>query len=102
LLTVSLPGGLGEGWLRPVLVQGFLDPSGAVGSDALVDGECLLQAVQPFAVGAVPEVGLADSFEGACFLQRRADVAGDGQCLGVTLTGPAGGRGPRGKFAEAV
>jgi hypothetical protein len=75
-------------------VQGFLDPSGAVRSDALVYRECLLQAAQPFAVGTVPEVGLADSFEGACFLQRRADVLGDAQRLGVMLVGLRGSCGP--------
>ena len=47
-------------------------------------------------------MGFAESFQGACFLQRRAEVAGDGQRLGMVLAGLAGCRGPRGKFAEAV
>ena len=53
-----------------MLVQRFLDSPGAEGSDALVDRESVLQRVLAFAVGAVLEVGAADSFQGACFLQR--------------------------------
>ncbi len=52
--------------------------------------------------GAVLEVAVADSFQGACFLQGHANVAGDGQRLGVTLAGLLGGRGPGRKLAEAV
>ena len=72
------------------------------GRRALVDRECLPQVRGGLAGVAVLQVGLAESFQGACFLQGRAEVAGDGQRLGMVLAGLAGGRGPRGKFAEAV
>jgi hypothetical protein len=91
-----LAGGRGPG-LRPggcelVLLQGFLDaPGGGVGSDALVDGECLLQVHHGLAGVAVVEVAMAGAFQGARFLQRRADVAGDGQRLAVAVAGVAGG-----------
>ena len=62
-----------------MLAQGFLDSSGAESSDALADRECPLQAVLAFAAGAVSEAGPADFFQGSRFLQRRAEVAGDGQ-----------------------
>jgi hypothetical protein len=37
---------------------------------------------------------VADSLQGACFLQGRADLGGDGECAVVMVAGPAGGRGP--------
>jgi hypothetical protein len=43
---------------------------------------------------AVLQVGVAESFQGACLLRGGADVAGDGQRLGVMLAGLAGSRGP--------
>jgi hypothetical protein len=75
-----------------VLLEGFLDAPGAgVGSDALVDGECLLQVHRGLAGVAVVEVAVADAFQGACFVQRSADAAGDGQRLAVVVAGVAGG-----------
>jgi hypothetical protein len=65
---------------------------GGGASDALVDGECVLQMRGPAGV-AVLEVALADSLQGACFLQGCADVAGDGERLAVVVAGLAGGRG---------
>ena len=38
---------------------------------------------------AVREVGLAEPFQGACFFEGHADVAGDGECLTVVLASPA-------------
>ena len=86
--------GLRVGGCQLVLLESFLDSPGAGAADALVDRECLLQKVQAFVVVAVLETGPAESFESACFLQGRAEVAGDGQRLGVTLAGLAGVRGP--------
>ncbi len=60
----------------------------------LVDRECLPQVRGGLAGVVVVQVGLAESFQGAGFLRGGADVAGDGQCLGVTLAGLAGVRGP--------
>ena len=51
------------------------------GADALVGRECLLQKVQAFVVVAILEAGPAESFQRACFLRGRAEVAGDGQCV---------------------
>ena len=84
--------GLRRAGCEPVLLEGFLDvPGGGMGSDALVDGECLLQVHCGLAGVAVVEVAVADAFQGARFLQRRADVAGDGQRLTVVVAGVAGG-----------
>ena len=55
-----------------------------------------------FAGVAFLEVAVADSFQGACFLGGRFDVASDGQCLSVLVAGLAGGRGAEREFAEAV
>ena len=60
------------------------------GAETLVDGECLLQVCGGLAGVAFLEVSVADSFQGACFLGGRFDVAGDGQRLDVTLAGLAG------------
>ena len=38
---------------------------------------------------AVAEVAVADAFQGACFLRGGAEVAGDGQRLGVAVAGLA-------------
>jgi hypothetical protein len=78
-----------------VLAQGFLDAPGAGSADALVDRECLAQVRGSFTGVAVLEVGLADSFQGAGFLERHAEVAGDGKRLGVTFAGLVRGRGRR-------
>src|SRR5215475_14483128 len=88
----------GSRWFRgggcePVLVEGFLDAPRGGGSDALVDRECLLQVGGGLAGIAVVEVAVADAFQGPCFLRGRADVAGDGQRLGVLVAGLTGGRG---------
>jgi hypothetical protein len=88
--------GLVGGGGQLVVLEGLLDAPGGGGADALVDCEGLPQV--RFAVSAVPvvEVGLADSFEGACFLEGYAEVAGDRKRPGVALAGLAGGRGRRG------
>ena len=52
-----------------MLPEGFLNAPGAWGSDALVDRERLPQVGGAFAGVAVLEVAVADSFQGACFLQ---------------------------------
>ena len=61
-----------------MVVEGFLDPLRGGGADALVDRERLPQWWGGWAGVAVVQVGSAESFEGACLLQRRAEVAGDG------------------------
>jgi len=70
-----------------VLAQGFLDPPGVRGANALADRQGLLPVRDSGAGVAVPEPAVAEAFQGACFLQRRADVAGDGQRLGVVVPG---------------
>jgi hypothetical protein len=71
----------------PDLVEGFLDAPGGGGCDALVDGKCLFQAGRGFAGVAVAEMAVADAFQGPCFLQGGAELAGDGQRLGVVVAG---------------
>ena len=61
-----------------VVSDGFLDPPCGGGTDALVDREGMLQVRGGLAGVAVLQVGLAESFQGACLLQGRAKVAGDG------------------------
>jgi hypothetical protein len=78
-----------------VLAQGVLDAPGGGGADVLVDGEGLAQVRFAITSVAVVEVGLADSFQGPCFLEGYAEVAGNGKRLGVTPAGLAGGRGGR-------
>ena len=85
-----------------MLVEGFLDAPRGGGSGALVDRECLPQVLSGFGEIAVVEVAVADSFEGAGLLCGGADVAGDGQRLGMLVAGLAGGRGAEREFAEAV
>jgi len=88
---------------EPVLLEGFLDaPGGGMGSDALIDGECLLQVGGGLAAVPVVEVAAAGSFEGAGLFQRRANVAGDGQRLPVVVAGLAGGCGGGQQVADAV
>ena len=74
-----------------VMIEGFLNTLGGGGADALVDGQCLPQLRGGFAGVAVAQVGLAESFQGACFLWGCANVAGDGQRLGMALAGLDGG-----------
>ena len=50
-----------------MIQEGLLDALGAGGSDALVDGECLLQVGGAVLIVAVFEAAAADSFQGACF-----------------------------------
>ena len=77
-----------------MVLEGFLDPPRGGGADALVDRVCLVQQPQAFVVAAVLEVGLAESFQGPCFLQGRADVTGDSQRLCVVRAGLRGVCGP--------
>lgn len=79
--------------LDAVVVEGSLDALGGRGSDALVDRECLPQVRGAVAGVAVPEAALADSFQGACFLQGIAAVAGDAERLGVVVASPVAGSG---------
>ena len=72
----------------------LLDAPRGGGADALVDRECLLQVRAGLAGVAVVQVAVAESFQGACFLRGRAEVAGDGQGLRVVLTGLRGIRRP--------
>ena len=83
-------------------LEGFLDVLGGGGADALVDRQCLLQVRGGLAGVAFPEVALADSFQSTRLFWERVEVAGGGQRLEVILAGLLGGRGSRGKFAEAV
>ena len=73
----------------PELVKGFLDALGGGGCGVLVDGKCLFQAGGAVAVVAVAEVAVAGAFQGPCFLCGGADLAGDGQRLGVVVAGQA-------------
>jgi hypothetical protein len=74
-----------------VVAEGFLDALGAGRADSLVDRECLEQVCSSLTGVAFLEVAVADSFQGACFLWGRVDVAGDGQRLSVLVAGLAGG-----------
>ena len=87
----SRPPGLRGGGCQPVVLEGLLDAPGGRGADALVDRLCLLQGRGGLARVGLLEVAVADSFQGACFLGGRADVAGDGQRPGVLVTGLAAG-----------
>ncbi len=77
-----------------MVIEGLLDSPGGGGANALVDRECLQQVRGGLAGVAVLQVALAESFQGACFLQGRAEVAGDGQRLGVVPAGLRGLSGP--------
>ena len=57
-----------------MLAQGVLDALGGWSADAMIDGECLPHVGGSLAGVAVMEVAVADSVQGACFLQRRADL----------------------------
>ena len=63
--------------------QGFLNFSSARASDALVDRECAPQVRGGLAGVAVLEVAVADSLQGACFLQRSDLVEGQGLLVRV-------------------
>jgi hypothetical protein len=75
-------------------LKGLLDAPGGGGSDALVDRKRVLQVRGGLAGVAVVQVAVAESFQGTCFFQGRAEVAGDGQRLSVALAGLAGVCGP--------
>ena len=85
-----------------MILEGFLDAPRGGGAETLVDGECLLQVRGGLAGVACLEVGVADAFQGACFLWGCADAAGDGQRLGVLVVSLAGGRGAERELAETV
>ena len=51
---------------------------------------------------AVVQVAVADAFQSACLLKRDAEVAGDGQGLGVVVAGLLAGFGPGEQLAEVV
>jgi hypothetical protein len=86
-----------------VLAQGFLDaPGGGGASDALVDRERLLEWSGGLGGVAVAEVAVADAFQGACLFRGGAEVAGDGQRLGVVAAGLVAGGGAGRELAEAV
>jgi len=70
----------------PVL-KCFLYSWGTRGTDAPVDLKCLLQVGSAVISVAVPEVGLAESFQGVRFFRRRADSAGDLEGLAVVFAG---------------
>ena len=57
--------------------EGLLDALGGWSADAMIDGECLPHVGGALAGVAVMEVAVADSFQGACFLQRRADLTSE-------------------------
>ena len=70
--------GFWVGGCQFVVSDGFLDSPCGGGTDALVDRECLPQVRGGLAGVSVLQVGLAEPFQGACSLQGRAKVAGDG------------------------
>lgn len=72
-----------------MVAQGVVDVPSGGGTDALVDRERLPQAGGGFGGVAVQEVAVAESFQGTRFLKRGAEVAGDGQRLGVVVAGLA-------------
>jgi hypothetical protein len=66
------------GRCQPVILEGFLDSPCGGGADAPVDRVCLVQQFHAFVVAAILEVCPAESFQGPCFFQGCADIAGDG------------------------
>ena len=77
-----------------MVLDGLLDAPLGRGADALVDRECLPQGSGGLAGVALLQMAVAESFQGACFLGGRAQVAGDGQGLGMVRAGLAGVCGP--------
>jgi len=94
--------GLWGGGCQPEVLEGLLDVPRGGGADALVDRQCLPQVRRGLAGIAVLQVGLAESFQGACFLRGRANVAGDGQRLGMVPAGLRDVCGSDRQLAEAV
>jgi hypothetical protein len=58
-----------------VVVEGVLDAPRGGGADALVDRQRLPQVRGGLAGVGVVQVGLAEPFQGACFLRGRAELA---------------------------
>ena len=85
-----------------MVLEGLLDALCGRRTDALVDGQRLPQVRDGLAGASVPQVGLPEPFQGACFFWGQADVTGNGQRLIVKLTGLAGGRCPGRQLAKAV
>src|SRR5580658_2829675 len=85
-----------------MLAQGVLDALGGWGADALVDGECMPQVGGSLARVAVMEVAVADSVQGSCFLQGRADLTGESKRLVMVVVGLLTGCAAGGQLAEAV
>src|SRR5215475_1070501 len=85
-----------------VVLEGLLDAPCGRRTDALVDRQRLPQVRDGLAGVSVPQAGLPEPFQGACFLRGQADVTGDGQRLVMTLASLAGGRCPGRQLAEAV
>src|SRR5262249_40398688 len=94
--------GLGGGECQPVALEGLLDAPRGRSADALVDRQCLPQVGGGLAGVAVVQVGLAGSFQGACFLRGRAEVAGDGQRLRMVPAGLQDVHGSGRQLTEAV
>jgi hypothetical protein len=92
----------GSGGPDVMAQQYLLDALGTGCSDALVDTECLPQVSDACACVAVLEVATADAFQGACFLQRRTDGAGNGKRLFVVVGGLLAACGTGRQFTEAV
>ena len=91
VLTAFAAGRRGCG--AAVLAQGFGDPPGVRGADALADRQGLLPVRGGGTGVAVPEQAVAEAFQGTRFLQRRADLAGDGQRPEVVVAGLLARRG---------
>ena len=66
-------------------MQGFLDPQGVRDADSLVDLQGLLPERGGSAGVAIGVQAVADAFQGAGFLQRPSDIAGNGQRLSVVI-----------------
>ena len=81
-----------------MVLEGFLDAPRAGGADALVDRECLPQVRG----GLAGVAAVADAFQGACFFVGDAQVAGDGERLGMVLAGLLAVRGLGEQLAEVV
>ena len=67
--------------------QGLFYAGEPGGSDAPVHLSRLLQVAGSFAAVVVVEVAVADTFQGACPLQRRAYIAAEGQRPAVVVAG---------------
>jgi hypothetical protein len=74
-----------------VVLDRLLDAPRVRGLDAFVDGECVPQVHRGLAGVAVVELAVADTFQGAGFLEGCADLGGYGERLAVMVAGLAGG-----------